>query len=1823
METRLPFKKRRGPRAQKGGQREPLQPIESRVTVSQPTLRAQVQHIRSEVQRMLGRREGEMDKVIPPPVREVYRLQAGATEPLIRKAVQDAVSRNSGPRDLIQLYMDCEDVDSICLQPYYVFREELDLDKMMLEFEKVGNSKSTPLARNEISIKVYRIRMPQGSGRPLASPQGTPRHVSNLVVDDDDDDDDDDDTPPSPQPGPSGIERSYDVREFLDDEAEVDEECDTDIDSDASTVADLIDDTDVQEERPPNPYLDDSRAHAFRHLAADSTLRRALNMGSQQPTPAPRSRRQRRRPGDIARQNQPFFVTQRPQVAQDVEDLTYAAELMTLRVIPKKTLSIACRTNCLPKSIVYAVMHDCLHEQERFPRDLVGPMTEAKWPALMEQIRKDGESNGRRTGRFQAMVDYLMKEAGKDRLSHEECQRLQASWASGVGTCVEAVILGKLLKQFKYSLIVFGARGDVLVDSGFSRGDRPIALLLKDDHYEIIMNTDNKRYCAPCGVFIDAQHACKRRCNLCQNKDCDVTIPDDVVNDWKCQCGRMLRNRQCYSIHVRECKRLCPECYRKKTGRHDCLSWRCYTCQTRAQAGHQCYISAKDITIDGQTWFAFYDLETALVPETVDGKVVHVHVPVMACVAFRCDLCMESVDDVNTGEHQYRCLREYHTRIEVPEKMEDDMSDEEAAGMPLGEPRIGVSRSVREKSHAQSRKIYLDMKAKVPCYTSHTFTGKSCVSELFDCLSQWASNRRKHRNIVVAHNGGNFDHHFLFREMIDRKMKPKLIMKGNSFVSITTSKPRLRLIDSIRFIPLALAQWQKALGLQVQYSKSYWPHKLTAPELPFLDQFPSKADYEYDQMSGKEKKEFHEWYDAQDKTNGFDMRSLMQGYCMTDVQILAEGMMVFAREWVLSRPERSIAATLPMYNKLTLPGAVMEFFRNQYMGLRRLTLPITPVHGYNRRLKASVIGTVWLNEREQTDGRIEREQHIGTDFVFDGISYDEVLNKQTRQMEKKIKCVYDFFGCYYHACECPDGWRKNQEQIEKRPPNKEGVKGSVVRWLSPECLHANIVRRKLFCDRMNLKYVAMKECTYKQDWSNRSPEEKAKFREEYNRVKKELQVPKVKHQKAMLGGRVEVFQLHCKCEPDEVIKALDVSGLYPWILMSCSFCTDHPERLTADEEHVFLSGTHDEQRTLLQAQVNGDVNTVNYFLRIIVVAPRNLRVPLLPAKINGRLMFVNCRSCAEELISKAQDAHICQHTLRERAFECHVHTHSLMLALDLGYRIVEYVDGERYTLTPLVFTEFIASCMKGKKIAEKEGNHGLRLCEKLKANSFWGYLAKRADLPETLICDRKQLLKVLCDNSRRIVSAISLGNVAKLELKTKKKFRKTQSDTSLINASMVTSYARCQLFKYLHLVPAEDLLYCDTDSVFYKMKRDAVDPLKPFMIGEYNPLPPDDPTSDYYNDIANLAGGLEDVLKQEYKGEECEIREFVAAGPKEYGYKVYRKGAQENAEPAHVVCKCKGLTLKGKAFEEFNFQYLMDLVYQRADLPLITQPLRIRPDKRSVVRTIMENKQPKFTFTKRIYGHVCEPGQCDRTCTIMTLPFGYSEEEDDAPPNVYKPSIPKQYEEAAREREEAKAAKARHEEWLLQRQGHVKDLIEPMLEIAEAATNEFNSLREESKREYETMTRENLYRGFTDRQRARINARPDDWMDEFDVDCDGAIAVHNQETGEVITPARHPRHVPLVHETVQLRPLTTEQLHTLSGRIITRDNVHQLASEFYDFASEPMYSRFNADKRLELFIVPRANSNVRQTREVDDDGNVTSVSFDYPDDVHFTVVCDH
>ena len=87
----------------------------------------------------------------------------------------------------------------------------------------------------------------------------------------------------------------------------------------------------------------------------------------------------------------------------------------------------------------------------------------------------------------------------------------------------------------------------------------------------------------------------------------------------------------------------------------------------------------------------------------------------------------------------------------------------------------------------------------------------------------------------------------------------------------------------------------------------------------------------------------------------------------------------------------------------------------------------------------------------------------------------------------------------------------------------------------------------------------------------------------------------------LYGGRCDPFALHDQSTDRSVIKYVDVQALYPYFCKS----KHYPD--------LILRGL--------------DVNSYEGLIKCTVLPPRGIRIPLLPCHINGKLMFVLCRSC--------------------------------------------------------------------------------------------------------------------------------------------------------------------------------------------------------------------------------------------------------------------------------------------------------------------------------------------------------------------------------------------------------------------------------------------------------------------------------------------------------------------------------------------------------------------------------------------------------------------
>ena len=169
---------------------------------------------------------------------------------------------------------------------------------------------------------------------------------------------------------------------------------------------------------------------------------------------------------------------------------------------------------------------------------------------------------------------------------------------------------------------------------------------------------------------------------------------------------------------------------------------------------------------------------------------------------------------------------------------------------------------------------------------------------------------------------------------------------------------------------------------------------------------------------------------------------------------------------------------------------------------------------------------------------------------------------------------------------------------------------------------------------------------------------------------------------ALYGGRCETFALHDQSTDRSVIKYVDVQSLYPYVCKSKHYPVGHP-------------------RCLIGPNLRGlDVNSYEGLIKCKVLPPRGLRIPLLPCHINGKLMFVLCRACAE-----TTNCDVCGHTRSERCLTGTWVSVELQKAVAIGYVIVEIYEAWNYDETTVydqatskggLFAQYMNTFMKIK-----------------------------------------------------------------------------------------------------------------------------------------------------------------------------------------------------------------------------------------------------------------------------------------------------------------------------------------------------------------------------------------------------------------------------------------------------------------------------------------------------------------------------------------------
>ena len=289
------------------------------------------------------------------------------------------------------------------------------------------------------------------------------------------------------------------------------------------------------------------------------------------------------------------------------------------------------------------------------------------------------------------------------------------------------------------------------------------------------------------------------------------------------------------------------------------------------------------------------------------------------------------------------------------------------------------------------------------------FQGKNTVKDFLN----WLITPQHHECIVMAHNFQGYDSYPILKHLHANAVACKAIYNGAKCVTLETNvkkthhcKIKIKFIDSLNFIPMALAKFPKTFA-QPELCKGYFPHFFNKDEnQEYVGPIPCQDDYGVNFMKPEAREKFMAWHQEQaDNDYVFDFRHEILKYCRSDVDILAEccklyrGMLMEATD--TGNDETGID---PFDTATTIAGYCMQVYRTKF--LQKDTIALLPQHQQFKR-KQSHEALQWLSYTAEKEGiRIQHARNGGEKRV--GNYYLDGYCEETHT-------AYEYQGCYWHG----------------------------------------------------------------------------------------------------------------------------------------------------------------------------------------------------------------------------------------------------------------------------------------------------------------------------------------------------------------------------------------------------------------------------------------------------------------------------------------------------------------------------------------------------------------------------------------------------------------------------------------------------------------------------------------------------------------------------------------------------------------------------------------------------------------------------------------
>ena len=290
------------------------------------------------------------------------------------------------------------------------------------------------------------------------------------------------------------------------------------------------------------------------------------------------------------------------------------------------------------------------------------------------------------------------------------------------------------------------------------------------------------------------------------------------------------------------------------------------------------------------------------------------------------------------------------------------------------------------------------------------FRGKDAVKD----FCTWLFTLEHHKCIVMAHNFQGYDSYPILKYLNKAAIPYDVIHNGAKCVTLTTKtkqkrklfQSEIKFIDSLNFIPMALAKFPKTFG-QDELCKGYFPHFFNKDEnQDYVGPIPCQDDYGADYMKPEAREKFMTWHQEQvDNNYVFDFQHEILEYCRSDVDILAECCKLY-REMLKGATDTGNDETGidPFDTATTIASYCMQVYRTKF--LQKDTIALLPQHQVLKR-KQSHEALQWLSYTAEKEGiRMQHDRNGGEKRV--GNYYLDGYCEETHT-------AYEYQGCYWHG----------------------------------------------------------------------------------------------------------------------------------------------------------------------------------------------------------------------------------------------------------------------------------------------------------------------------------------------------------------------------------------------------------------------------------------------------------------------------------------------------------------------------------------------------------------------------------------------------------------------------------------------------------------------------------------------------------------------------------------------------------------------------------------------------------------------------------------